>query len=140
VILTKDNLVKRNWQGCTKYVFCHEEEKIKHILFNCRVARSIWSIIQIGSTLYPPRSIANIFGNWLNGVDSRYKTIIRVGAIAVAWPLWLCRNDKVLNDKKFLYHAGHLPVYSFAPFMVATSTFGGSRPLYGGVYTIAEHS
>jgi hypothetical protein len=26
-------------------------------------------------------------------------------------------------------------VYGFAPFMVIASAFGGSRPLYGGVYT-----
>jgi hypothetical protein len=46
VILTKDKLVKRNWQDCAKYVFCHEEETIKHLFFNCLVARSIWSIIR----------------------------------------------------------------------------------------------
>jgi hypothetical protein len=34
VILTKDNLAKRNSQGCKKCVFCHEEEILKHILFN----------------------------------------------------------------------------------------------------------
>jgi hypothetical protein len=82
VILTKDNLAKRNWHGCTKCVFCHEQETIKHLFFSCPVARSIWSIIQIGSTLYPPRSIANIFGNWLNGVDSRFKFLIRARAVA----------------------------------------------------------
>jgi hypothetical protein len=99
VILTKDNLVKRNWHGCTKCVFCHEEETIKHLFFNCQFTRSIWSIIQIGSTLYPPKSIANIFGNWLNGVDSRFKVLIREGAIAIIWSLWLCRNDKVFDNK-----------------------------------------
>ena len=62
-------------------------------------ARSIWSAIQIGSNLYPPRSVPNIFGNWLNGVDPRFKLLVRVGAIAVIWSLWLCRNDKVFNDK-----------------------------------------
>ena len=99
VILTKDNLAKRNWLGSKKCVFCHHDETIKHLFFQCQFARSIWSIIQIGSTLYPPRSIANIFGNWLNGVNIRFKTLIRVGAIAVLWSLWLCRNDKVFNDK-----------------------------------------
>jgi hypothetical protein len=44
-------------------------------------------------------SIANIFGNWLNGIDNRFKKHIRVGAIAFIWSLWLCRNDKVFNDK-----------------------------------------
>ena len=99
VILTKDNLAKRNWHGCKKCVFCHQDETIKHLFFQCQFARSIWSIIQIGSSLYPPRSVANIFGNWLNGVDNRFKILIRVGAIAVIWSLWLCRNDKVFNNK-----------------------------------------
>jgi hypothetical protein len=99
VILTKDNLAKRNWHGCKRCVFCHEDETIKHLFFQCQFARAIWSIIQIGSSLYPPRSIANIFGNWLNGVVVRYKSLIRVGAIAVIWSLWLCRNDKVFDDK-----------------------------------------
>jgi hypothetical protein len=99
VILTKDNLAKRNWHGSLRCVFCHNNETIKHLFFQCQFARSIWSIIQIGSSLYPPTSVANIYGNWLNGVDNRLKLLIRVGAIAVIWSLWLCRNDKVFNDK-----------------------------------------
>jgi hypothetical protein len=99
VILTKNNIANRNWHGCTKYVFCHKEETIKHLFLNCSVARSIWSVIQIGSTLNPPRSIANIFVNWLNRVDSMFKTLIRVGMIAVVLSLWLCRHEKVFNDK-----------------------------------------
>lgn len=82
-----------------KCVFCHHDETIKHLFFECAFARSIWSVIQIGSTLYPPCSVANIFGNWLNGVDHRFKLLIRVGAFAFIWSLWLCRNDKVFNDK-----------------------------------------
>jgi hypothetical protein len=27
--------------------------------------------------------------------------LIRVGALAVIWSLWLCRNDKVFNDKNY---------------------------------------
>jgi hypothetical protein len=40
---------------------------------------------------------------------------------------------------KFFSHAGHLPVYCFAPFMVATSTLGGPRTLYEGVYTVRKY-
>jgi hypothetical protein len=29
VVLTKDNLAKRNWHGSKKYVFCHQDETIK---------------------------------------------------------------------------------------------------------------
>ena len=83
VILTKDNLVKRNWHGSTKCMFCPHDETIKHLFFECSFARSIWSAIQIVSNLYPPKSIANVFGNWLHGIDKRFRTVIRVGAIAV---------------------------------------------------------
>ena len=44
-------------------------------------------------------SSGNIFGNWLYGVDNRFKQLIRVAALAVIWSLCLCRNDKVFNDK-----------------------------------------
>jgi hypothetical protein len=27
--------------------------------------------------------------------------LIRVGALAVIWSLWLCRNDKKFNDKNY---------------------------------------
>jgi hypothetical protein len=99
VILTKDNLVKRNWHGSTRCVFCQQDETIKHLFFQCHFARSIWSVIQVASTLYPPTSVANVFGNWLHGIDSRFKLLLRVGALAVIWALWLSRNDKIFNDK-----------------------------------------
>jgi hypothetical protein len=34
-------------------------------------------------------------------VDHRFKIVIRVGALAVIWLLWLFGNDKVCNDKSF---------------------------------------
>ena len=95
----KDILVKRNWHWSTRCVFCSHDEIIIHLFFECKVARSMWSAIHIASNLYPPRSVANIFGNWLHGVDRKFRTIIRVGAVAVIWSLWFCRNDKVFNDK-----------------------------------------
>jgi hypothetical protein len=63
VILTKDNLDKRNWHGSTQCVFCHYDEMINHLFFQCRFARSIWSLIQVASSMYPPISVANIFRN-----------------------------------------------------------------------------
>ena len=60
VILTKDNLAKRNWHGSKKCVFCQHDETITHLFFHCDFARSIWSAIQIGSTLHPPLSVAKI--------------------------------------------------------------------------------
>ena len=98
-ILTKVNLVKRNWHGSTKCVFCPLQETIKHLFFEWNFARSIWSSIQIASNLYPSKSVANVFGNCLHGIDKKLRTVISVRAIAVIWLLWLSRNDKVFNDK-----------------------------------------
>jgi hypothetical protein len=83
VILIKDNLVKRNWHGSTRCVFCQHDETIKHLFFQCRFARSIWSIIQVASSHYPPTSVTNIFGNWLHGIDSRFKLLLRAGELAI---------------------------------------------------------
>ena len=43
VILTKDNLAKRNWQGNQQCCFCHENEMIQHLFFDCRFARLVWA-------------------------------------------------------------------------------------------------
>src|SRR4051794_35957244 len=80
VIFTKDNLLKHNWHESSKCCFCNHDETIKHLFFECQFARSIWSTIQIASTLYPPTSVANIFGNWLHGIYKRDRVHIRVGA------------------------------------------------------------
>jgi hypothetical protein len=78
-VITKDNLAKWNWHGCKICVLCHQDESIKHLLFQCRFARSIWPVIQLASNLYQPASVTNIFGNWLNVIDHRFKKHIRVG-------------------------------------------------------------
>jgi hypothetical protein len=41
VILTKDNLVKRNWHGNSRCVFCHQDETIKH-LFSSAILRDLF--------------------------------------------------------------------------------------------------
>jgi hypothetical protein len=41
--------------------------------------------------------------------------------------------------KKLFYYAGHLLAYSFTLFMIATSVFRGSRPLYGGIFAVEEY-
>jgi hypothetical protein len=133
-VLTKDNLAEWNWHGSKRCVFCHHDETIKHLFFQCRFARTIWSVIQVASTLFPPCSITNIFGNWLNGIDSRFKKHIRVGVIAFIWSLWLYRNDKVFNDK----NSSILQVI-YSPFMVISKDGGGSRPIYGGLCRFGGH-
>jgi hypothetical protein len=87
------------------------------LIFQYKFARSICSVIQVASNLYLPCSATNNIGNWLNGIDRKFKTLTRGEALAVIWSLWLCRNNKVFNDKNSFYE-GYLPVHPFDLFMV----------------------
>jgi len=55
-----------------------------------------------------PSSVANLFGGWLNGIPKQFKNLILVGAAALCWSVWLCRNVAVFENKKFLFFAGTL--------------------------------
>jgi hypothetical protein len=87
VILSKYNLVKRNWHRSTKCVCCHNQETIKH-LFPIVNYLDILSIIQLAYSLYLTCSVAKIFGNWLYCVDHMLRFHIHVGVFTVIWSLW----------------------------------------------------
>ena len=97
VLLTKDNLVKRNWVGCTKCCFCGSQETIEHLFISCPFARLLWRIVNFAYDLPPPTNITNMFGNWLNGVDKSSKARIRIGVSTLCWSIWQCRNDVIFN-------------------------------------------
>jgi hypothetical protein len=88
VILTKDNLARRQWQGDRNCCFCYSNESIQH-LFECHFAKFIWRIIQVSSNLLPPTSVHNIFTGWLEGIDRKLKSHILVGVSAICWAIWL---------------------------------------------------
>jgi hypothetical protein len=48
VILTKDNLIKRNWHASKTCGFCLQDKTIKNMwfFFQCNFDHSIWSVIQ----------------------------------------------------------------------------------------------
>jgi hypothetical protein len=41
VLLTRDNLAKRNWNGNTKYCFCDNEKSVEHLFIFCPFAKLI---------------------------------------------------------------------------------------------------
>ena len=44
VILTKDNLIKRNWNGSTRCSFCDRDEFIKHLFLDCPLQKFFGSL------------------------------------------------------------------------------------------------
>jgi hypothetical protein len=97
VILTKDNLARRQWQGDKKCCFCYSNETIQHLLFDCHYAKFIWRIVHVSFNLKPPTSVHNLFISWLEGLNKKMKSQILVGASAICWALWLTRNEVVFD-------------------------------------------
>jgi hypothetical protein len=44
-ILTKYNLLKRNWIGSPDCFFCNCEENVSHLFFHCSTAKAVWAIV-----------------------------------------------------------------------------------------------
>jgi len=92
VILTKDNLVRRQWQGDRKCCFCSSNESIQHLLLDCHFAKFMWRTIHVSFNLMPPTSVHNLFTGWLEGINRKLKSQILVGASTICWVIWLTRN------------------------------------------------
>jgi len=99
VILTKDNLAKRNWQGNKTCCFCHEMETIPHLFFDCRFARMVWGIIFLALGVPKPHSVSDMFGRWLGTFARNLRRMALLGAATTVWSLWMNRNDFVFENK-----------------------------------------
>ncbi|WVZ49766.1 hypothetical protein U9M48_001095 [Paspalum notatum var. saurae] len=82
VILTKDNLKKRNWNGDDGCCFLTRRRQ-SNIYFST-----------------PPSNVTNLVGTWFEQVDPNMRPLLCVGASAIIWSIWLCRNDCVFDRKR----------------------------------------
>ena len=62
VVVTKSNLARHNWHGSVTWYFCHKDETIKHLFFDCQFALKVWSIIQVETIFHLLHSVSNMFG------------------------------------------------------------------------------
>jgi hypothetical protein len=97
VILTKDNLARRQWQRDRKCCFYSSNESIQYLLLDCHFAKFIWRIVHVSFNLIPLTSVHNLFIGWLEGIIRKLKYLILVGASAICWTIWLTRNDIVFD-------------------------------------------
>ena len=97
VVLTKDNLARRQWQGDRKCCFCSSDESIQHLFFNCHFARFVLRTVHVSFNLIPPTSVYNLFTGWLHGINRKLKYKILVGASAICWVIWLTQNNIIFN-------------------------------------------
>ena len=73
VVLTKDNLAKRNWKGDSRCSVCGNNESVEHLFISCPFAKLVWRVVFCTYNIPPSTNVTNMFGNWLNGMDKKTK-------------------------------------------------------------------
>jgi hypothetical protein len=53
--------------------------------------------VQCTFNIDTPTSVGHLFNDWACSVGSRLKKFMLVGASALCWVLWTCRNDIVFD-------------------------------------------
>jgi len=77
----------------------------------------VWATVHVAWGLCKPTNIANLFSGWLNGIPKPYKPLILVGAAALCWSVWLCRNAVVFEKQTIFLFAGTLHDYALATYL-----------------------
>ncbi|WVZ66202.1 hypothetical protein U9M48_015460, partial [Paspalum notatum var. saurae] len=64
VLLTKDNLGRRNWHGDKSCCFCGTSETIQHLFLDCSYAKFLWRTVYMNFGIGPPQNIHHMFNGW----------------------------------------------------------------------------
>jgi hypothetical protein len=102
VVLTKDNLVKRGWKGCTKCGFCAQQETVQHLFFDCQLARLVWSCVAVAFGFNRPTCVQHLFGPWLRSFSKKQRSLVMIGVAALCWAIWISRNDLVFKKSQYV--------------------------------------
>jgi hypothetical protein len=98
VVLTKDNLIRRNWRGGKQCAFCVQSETIQHLFFDCHYAKFFWTAVHIAFNIQKPLSVLHLFEDWANAGGYKNRKLILTGAAALIWALLTSRNDLVFDN------------------------------------------
>jgi hypothetical protein len=98
VILTKDNLARRNWNDDRKCCFCHCPETIQHLFLDCLYAKFLWRAVYLLFGISPPQSIDELFNRLSKLASKKYNALLLTAASALCWAVWITRNE-VIFDK-----------------------------------------
>ena len=107
-ISTIDNLQRRRWKFANRCYLCKSEaETTNHLLIHCPIASYIWSFFfcNLGLTFTLPATFKGLIESWSTvGLLGRRLEIAKVLPAAVAWTLWLERNQRAFEDKEKDHH------------------------------------
>jgi hypothetical protein len=65
----------------------HSKESIRHLFFDCRMARSVWGAVDITFGFRPPTSMSSLFVSWLKSFRFKLRNKVLISVVAVRWAL-----------------------------------------------------
>ena len=98
VVLTKDNLARRNWNGNKACYCCNKPATIQHLFVECHYAKFLWRAIHLVLGIPPLVNIELLFNNWSKQGGHKHNILLLTGAATICWLIWLTRNDTVFNN------------------------------------------
>ena len=87
VILTKDNLATRNWNGNKACYFCSKHETIQHLFVECHYAKFLWHAIHFVFGIPPPLNIEHLFNTWSKQGGQKHNILLLTGATTICWSI-----------------------------------------------------
>jgi hypothetical protein len=73
IILTKDYLVKKGWEGDETCRFCCAKETLDHLLFGCVVARFVWGVVACTFNIPSLPGTLDLVCDWILAIKSTKK-------------------------------------------------------------------
>ena len=113
VVLTKDNMIKRNWQGDPSCYFCPSNESINHLFFLCPVAKVIWGTVALCLGANNILENTNQYELWIAHWLPDGHIVYTFCMAAICWAIWKRRNE-VCFENKTLRHPTDIILYACA--------------------------
>jgi hypothetical protein len=91
--LTRDNLAKRRFVEDESCLFCDDKESIKHLFFECCVAKCIWQICSEMSEKQLGADFESVVKWWLHNKNLTCLLLL------FFWTIWKFRNEMCFKGK-----------------------------------------
>jgi hypothetical protein len=99
-ILTKDNMLVRNWQGDPSCYFCDSLETVDHLFFECPTAKVIWGIVALCFQQNCRPKSYDQFWQWIYSALLEGEKLYMFGLSTIRWAVWKCSNNICFKKRK----------------------------------------
>jgi hypothetical protein len=98
-VLTKDNMLMRNWQGDPGCFFCGLPETNDHLFFEYPIAKVNWGIVALCLHQSTRPMSYEQYWDWIKQALPGGDKFYMLGLAAICWALWKPRNSACFEKK-----------------------------------------